>query len=137
MAATEDFINKFYTLLDGESPQAAKEFSEMFTEDAEFVTPVGTVKSRPNIKSQREDFWKSYPGLAHQPLRIYVSPKSPLEIVVINDFRYKAKDTAQVSYTAAEYNLVESDGSYLIQKLELFMDPTVLGWKRWHESFDG
>jgi hypothetical protein len=47
--ATMQFIQQFYALLDGESPEAAQEWSDMFADDAEFVTPVQTLGGRQGI----------------------------------------------------------------------------------------
>ncbi|KAL4995225.1 hypothetical protein BDV10DRAFT_188251 [Aspergillus recurvatus] len=124
-------IQQFYTLLDGESPEAAKEWGDMFADNAEFVTPVQTLGGRQAIRAQREEFWTQFPGLKHQPVRVYTSPVSPLDVVVINTYEFTGKDGKHVlSTTAAEFRLVESKGKHLlVQRLELFMDPTVLGWK--------
>ncbi|KAL4901212.1 hypothetical protein BDW74DRAFT_160498 [Aspergillus multicolor] len=123
-------INNFYTLLDGESPQAAQEWSDMFDQDGEFVTPVSTLTGRKAIRAQREEFWTQFPGLKHQPIRVYTSPFSPLDVVVINTYKFDKGEEHVLAYTAAEFKLVESgDNKYVIQRLEIFMDPTVLGWK--------
>ncbi|CBF87109.1 predicted protein [Aspergillus nidulans FGSC A4] len=129
--ATMQFIQQFYTLLDGESPEAAQEWSDMFADDAEFVTPVQTLGGRQAIRAQREEFWTQFPGLKHQPVRVYVSPFSPLDVVVINSYEFTGKDGQHVlSHTAAEFRLVESkDNRLVVQRLEIFLDPTVLGWK--------
>ncbi len=39
-------IDRFYSLLDAETPEAAKEMSQMCTEDAVFITPGQTFKGR-------------------------------------------------------------------------------------------
>ncbi|KAL4928159.1 nuclear transport factor 2 family protein [Aspergillus undulatus] len=124
------FVHTFYRLLDGESPEALKEWGDMFDEDAEFVTPVTTLNGRPEIKSQRSEFWTQFPGLTHKPVRMYVSPFSPLDVVVINSYEFTDKDgNHRVSWTACELKLVEREEGRVIQRLEIFMDPTVLGWK--------
>ncbi|KAL6229565.1 hypothetical protein BDW75DRAFT_249563 [Aspergillus navahoensis] len=124
-------VQQFYTLLDGESPQAAKEWGDMFADDAEFVTPVQTLRGRQAIRFQREEIWAEFPGLRHQPVRIYFSPFSPLDVLVINTYEFTGKDGKYVSSnTAAEFRLVESKEKHLlVQRLEIFLDPTVLGWK--------
>ncbi|KAL4814641.1 hypothetical protein BDW67DRAFT_186440 [Aspergillus spinulosporus] len=129
--ATMQFIQQFYTLLDGESPEAAQEWSDMFADDAEFVTPVQTLDGRQAIRAQREEFWIQFPGMKHQPVRVYVSPSSSLDVVVINSYEFTGKDGQHVfSHTAAEFRLVESKKNRLIvQRLEIFLDPTILGWK--------
>ncbi|BCS21854.1 nuclear transport factor 2 family protein [Aspergillus puulaauensis] len=121
-------IERFYTLLDAETPEAAKEMSEMCTEDAVFITPGQSFKGRQEIYTQRIGFWEAFPGITHKPLRVYVSPSSPLDVVVINSFTFPTKDGARSSYTAANWALAEKNGAYLVQKLELFMNPTVFGW---------
>ncbi|KAL5042032.1 hypothetical protein BDW71DRAFT_190710 [Aspergillus fruticulosus] len=125
------FVQQFYSLLDGESPQAAKEWGDMFADDAEFVMPVQTVNGRQAIRAQREEFWAQFPGLKHQPVRVYISPFSPSDVVVINTFEFTGKDGKHVSSsTAAEFRLVEGKEKHLlVQRLEIFMDPTILGWK--------
>ncbi|KAL4939808.1 hypothetical protein BDV06DRAFT_224700 [Aspergillus oleicola] len=124
------FVERFYRLLDGQTPEALNDFADLFDEDAEFVTPVTTVTGKEAIKEQRGDFWTQFPNLTHQPARVYVSPFSPLEIVVINNYEFTAKDDSHhLSWTAAEYKLIEHNGEHVIQRLEIFMDPTVLGWK--------
>ncbi|KAL4779273.1 hypothetical protein BJX76DRAFT_361947 [Aspergillus varians] len=120
------FVQRFYALLDGDSSQ---DYSEIFDEDAEFVNPVGTYKGRQVLKSQRQEFWDAFPSFTHQPLRVYTSPVSPLDLIVINSFKFPTQDGRRSSYTAAEFKLVEKNGTYLIQRLEIFMDPTVFGWK--------
>ncbi|RDW67485.1 uncharacterized protein DSM5745_09351 [Aspergillus mulundensis] len=71
--ATQDkilqFLKNFYTLLDGETLQAAQEWSDMFDEDGEFVTPAQTLTGRQALRAQREQFWTQFPGLKHQPIR--------------------------------------------------------------------
>ncbi|KAL4790873.1 hypothetical protein BDV19DRAFT_371452 [Aspergillus venezuelensis] len=125
-----DFVDRFYRLLDGQTPEALDEYAELFDDDAEFVTPVTTVTGKEAIKAQRDEFWAQFPSLTHQPARVYVSPFSPLDIVVINNYEFTAKDGSHhLSWTAAEYKLVEHNGGHIIQRLEIFMDPTVLGWK--------
>ncbi|KAL4955838.1 hypothetical protein BDW69DRAFT_159962 [Aspergillus filifer] len=125
-----NFVERFYRLLDGQTPDALNEFTELFDEDAEFVTPVTTVTGKAAIKAQRADFWAQFPNLTHQPARIYISPFSPLDIVVINNYEYTAKDGSHhLSWTAAEFKLVGHNGGHIIQRLEIFLDPTVLGWK--------
>ena len=42
----QTFLERFYTLLDGESPQAAKEWSEMFEENGQFIAAGQTQKGR-------------------------------------------------------------------------------------------
>ncbi|KAL4972855.1 hypothetical protein BDW66DRAFT_143324 [Aspergillus desertorum] len=125
------FIQQFYTLLDGESSEAAKDWGDMFADDAEFVTPVQTLDGRQAIRAQREEFWRQFPGLKHRPVRVYVLPFSPLDVVVINTYEFTGKDGKRaLSNTAAEFRLVESKNKHLlVQRLEIFMDPTVLGWK--------
>ncbi|KAL4745657.1 hypothetical protein BDW72DRAFT_198451 [Aspergillus terricola var. indicus] len=127
--ATMHFIHQFYTLLDGESSEAAQKWSDMFADDAEFVTPVQTLDGRQAIRAQREEFWNQFPGLKHKPVRVYVSPCSPLDVVVINSFEFTGKDGQHVfSHTAAEFRLVESkENRQVVQRLEIFLDPTVLG----------
>ncbi|KAL4913965.1 hypothetical protein BDW62DRAFT_205017 [Aspergillus aurantiobrunneus] len=126
--AVKQFVERFYGLLDGESPQASEELTAMFDEEAEFITPVVTFKGRQDIKVQREQFWTAFPGLKHQPLRVYVSPSSPLDIIVVNNFEFTKDGEKRLSYTAAEFRLVEVNGARLIKSLQLFMNPAVLGW---------
>ncbi|KAL4733917.1 hypothetical protein BDV11DRAFT_175242 [Aspergillus similis] len=128
---TMQFIHEFYSLLDGESTEAAQVWGDMFADDAEFVTPVQTLQGRQAIRAQRKEFWTQFPGLKHQPVRVYVLPSSPLDVVVINSYEFTGKDGQHVfSHTAAEFRLVESKESRLVvQRLEIFMDPTILGWK--------
>ncbi|OJJ60336.1 hypothetical protein ASPSYDRAFT_42056 [Aspergillus sydowii CBS 593.65] len=121
-------IDRFYSLLDAETPEAAKEMSQMCTEDAVFITPGQTFKGRQEIYTQRLGFWEAFPGLRHQPLRVYVSPSSPLDVVVVNSATFPTKDGVGTSYTAANWTLAESNGAYLVRKLELFLNPAAFGW---------
>ncbi|KAL2808322.1 hypothetical protein BJX63DRAFT_39101 [Aspergillus granulosus] len=122
----KQFFEKFHSLLDGETSDAAIGWSNSFAEDGEFHFPGQTYTGREALRTQREAFWSAFPGLVHRPLRVYPSLTLPLQYVVVNRFDYTAKDGERVGYTAAEYTLVERDEDYLIQKLVLYMDPAAL-----------
>ncbi|KAJ0418767.1 hypothetical protein BJY00DRAFT_314681 [Aspergillus carlsbadensis] len=124
--AIREFFARLYTLLDGETPDAAIGWSDSFTEDGEFHFPGQAYTGRAAIRAQREAFWGAFPGLVHTPLRVYPSPTLPLQFVVVNRFDFTTSNGPRFAHTAAEYTLVESDGGYLVQKLVLYMDPAAL-----------
>ncbi|KAL2784420.1 hypothetical protein BJX66DRAFT_88310 [Aspergillus keveii] len=124
--AVRKFFARFYTLLDGETPDSAVAWSDSFTKDGEFHFPGQAYTGRAAIRNQREAFWGAFPGLVHTPLRVYPSPTLPLQFVVVNRFDFNTKDGARFAHTAAEYTLVESEGNYLVEKLVLYMDPAAL-----------
>ncbi|KAL2852076.1 hypothetical protein BJY01DRAFT_244690 [Aspergillus pseudoustus] len=120
--SVKDFFQQFYTIIDGETPEAAIKWSNSFTEDGEFHFPGQIYTGREALRAQRESFWSVFPGLVHRPLRVYPSPTLALQFVVVNRFDYGDR----VGYTAAEYTLAKQGMSYLIQKLVLYMDPADL-----------
>ncbi|KAL3459521.1 hypothetical protein BJX64DRAFT_291188 [Aspergillus heterothallicus] len=121
--ALKAFFEELYTLLDGTTPGEAAAWVNMFTEDAEFHFPGKTYTGREEIRAQREEFSALLPGFKHRPLRVYALPTSSLDFVTINRGDWETETGAHTLHTAAEYQLVQQDGKYLVRKLVLHMDP--------------
>ncbi|KAH7232254.1 uncharacterized protein BKA55DRAFT_146983 [Fusarium redolens] len=125
--AEKQFFNTFYQLLDGSTPEEGKAWSETFAPDGEFRAFGHVFKGHAATEKHIKDFWKSFPGLKHQPLKAYTYDPAGLELIILTNYEMTCPDGSVVEdKSAAQFLLKEVDGRRLIEQLTLYLDPQVL-----------
>ncbi|KAI2994125.1 hypothetical protein CBS147346_10685 [Aspergillus niger] len=128
---TKVWIDNFFQLLDGYSPEAAQEWADLYTPDGQFEAFGKTFKGSEAIKTHILRFWAMFPGLVHIPRSIYISrgthDESAMDIVAATTYAIRFP-TGQVvtGESVALLNVVQQGDRLAIRSNRLFLDPNPL-----------
>ncbi|WAO91710.1 Hypothetical protein NCS54_00919000 [Fusarium falciforme] len=144
-ASEREFFDYFYQLLDGTTPEEGKAWSETFAPDGEFrafghvfkghagtfctgaVLRSGQVTKYTATEKHITNFWKSFPGLKHQPLKAYTYDPAGRELIILTNYEMTCPDGSVIQdKSAAHFHLKEVNGRLVIERLTLYLDPQVL-----------
>ncbi|KAJ4169046.1 hypothetical protein NW754_010978 [Fusarium falciforme] len=126
-ASEREFFDYFYQLLDGTTPEEGKAWSEKFAPDGEFRAFGHVFKGHAATEKHITNFWKSFPGLKHQPLKAYTYDPAGRELIILTNYEMTCPDGSVIQdKSAAHFHLKEVNGRLVIERLTLYLDPQVL-----------
>ncbi|RSM08212.1 hypothetical protein CDV31_008220 [Fusarium ambrosium] len=144
-ASEREFFDNFYRLLDGNTADEGKAWSESFDFEGEFrafghvfkghagmfgtcaVRGSGPVTKYTETEKHITNFWKSFPGLKHQPLKAYTYDLAGRELIILTNYEMTCPDGSLIQdKSAAHFHLKEVNGRHVIERLTLYLDPQVL-----------
>ncbi|KAF2175823.1 hypothetical protein K469DRAFT_646451 [Zopfia rhizophila CBS 207.26] len=118
------YMKRFFVLLDARTPETARQWAELFTEDGEFNCFGKVFNGRDELKAYLTDFWTSCPGLVHTAKKFWFHDRAGRDLFVVSNYNIIFPDGTQVTGdTAASLQLVDVDGKLLCKRNELFVDP--------------
>ncbi|KAL6353911.1 hypothetical protein LRP88_12906 [Fusarium phalaenopsidis] len=111
-ASEREFFDDFYQLLDGTTPEEGKAWSETFAPDGEFRAFGHVFKGHAATEKHITNFWKSFPGLKHQPLKAYTYDPAGRELIILTNYEMTCPDGSVIQdKSAAHFHLKESQAS--------------------------
>ncbi|KAB2573837.1 hypothetical protein DBV05_g7507 [Lasiodiplodia theobromae] len=121
------FVAEFFSLLDAETPEAARKWAQLYVADGEFICGPTTCTGHEEISQNRIKFWAAFPGLRHRVKKVYFQQPDGRDLICITRFKVKFRNgSVHEQDTAANFQFVEEASRLLLKKVELYMDPTML-----------
>ncbi|KAJ6133797.1 hypothetical protein N7523_000119 [Penicillium sp. IBT 18751x] len=125
--ATKMAVEKFFQFLDGYSPEAAKEWSQLYRVDGEFQAFGKVFKGHEAIRQHILRFWSSFPGLNHVPKKVYSHGDDMMDLTILTSYEITFANGQFVSgESVALLKFVEKDGRLVLTTNRLILDPNPL-----------
>ncbi|GIJ88146.1 hypothetical protein Asppvi_007063 [Aspergillus pseudoviridinutans] len=153
--SVKDSIETFFQLLDGHTPEAGKQWSELYLPEGKFeafgqtftghesgftLSPsalscqsafqVPSHSQKLGVKVIRNHilrFWDSFPGLNHVPAKVYLHRAQGLDVAVITAYEITFPGGYHVAgESVAMLEFVEQNGRLLLASNRLILDPNPL-----------
>ena len=138
----QERIRRYFDLVDGETEEQAKAFSELFTTDGSFVVDQARIMGRPGMFSShtadrevvgfRADdrtaitenrlwYWRSFPPLTHTLKEAFATDLDGHDVMVIGlTTGHDPQGNLVELRTAAHLKYVPYEGEVLIENIEIF-----------------
>ncbi|KAF9889864.1 hypothetical protein FE257_006954 [Aspergillus nanangensis] len=123
----KDAIETFFQLLDGFSPEAAQEWSQLYHPKGKFEAFGQVFEGHAAIQQHILRFWTSFPGLNHIPQKIYTHGENGLDLIIITTYEITFSNGNHVSGESVAMMTFVNDNSKLLVNLnKLIIDPNPL-----------
>ncbi|BCS30007.1 nuclear transport factor 2 family protein [Aspergillus puulaauensis] len=127
------WVDRFFQLLDGYTPEAARQWAELYTPDGVFEAFGQSFRGPEAISAHLLRFWAMFPGLLHTPKSIYISrgththPGSAMDIISVTNYAVTFPNGQFVSGESVAVLSVVKEGNRLAIMLnKLILDPNPL-----------
>ncbi|RAK80241.1 uncharacterized protein BO72DRAFT_346054, partial [Aspergillus fijiensis CBS 313.89] len=90
-------LANFFYLLDGYSPEAAIQWSQVCRKNGEFQAFGKVFKGHEEIRQHILRFWASFPGLKHVPKKVYSNGGDMMDLTVLTSYKITFSNNQSVS----------------------------------------
>ncbi|KIW13564.1 hypothetical protein PV08_08752 [Exophiala spinifera] len=81
--AKKDFLDKYFNLLDTNTPTAGAEVADLYTDDGYIMGHAGPVRGHAEIQKSRDNGWSVIKTRCHKLIRVYAFDSSATDLLII------------------------------------------------------